>query len=808
MSLNGGRFTSTGNVELPRAANEAFTLAYWTYATSGAFSLTANSAFITQDDNFGTGDFFITASISNSGMFYGGFVPTAGQNVGGEFTMYSTPFQLGWNSIVFVNESSGVRSVYVNGHQTQQSGVTVFFDNLTEIRLNLGGQVAEWAWWDNNLTDEQARMYGSGVPANLIAPQDLYAYCPCISNEFPEDTRGNLNEFTAVNSYAPVSGHPAMRYGLKGQYPHISNSNQLPFYMRGHLPYHSGDGEFDSSFSWSYYNQLQGEPPGWHMSLYLGADYNAASGDVPLYTSAHRSINNLDGAYDDSYDYDFDISNPLPLFLQVVNQLPEPTGAGDTIFGLNLFIKGFSNARSGNNNLPLFTFGFDGTGIIDSVDLFTEGFATTQITKNATLYLKAIPSGQANINLFLNAGIDKETNTVPLYMQVLSMESGYNFPLTMWNPSNIASGGPFNLFTYSQEGTGIYHSFDMVTLGHSEFQASPCNLYAHAIGSGNSNVNLYMHGREVDSRQGSVNLFINNELRPTNYVPLTVFNGQGVMSGDLTLFLANEYGDTSESVTLFMGADGPFGGSSTMNLYMNRNSESLSFNMPLFVDGSGIGELTGEITLVTSGNYSSFNTTTLYTLGFTDDSAFMPMSITGRSYPTESGFFPLFSWGADESGIYNFTSLYTAGPDPTGFRNDNIRLFLKQESSVSQTSMVNLFAKSVGNTDGSITYSNEVMLTMYNNAAPYSGQFTLFMNGPSGTEPFIPHSSTVNLVMWRQIESTALTMPFAIAGPEGSNSGVPLFMEAQPRPTGTITLFLNGGTSGINDLVKLYTHGF
>lgn len=785
----------------------SYALSFWIYNPSTTPTNYIGALNITLPNEVG-GETRLVRLEDDGTVYFYGFTGPSGPIV--EFNSSNTAVD-GWNHIALVGSGTNLRYIYLNGVQTTN---TEFEPNINGQSIYLySGQTgatrkaafAELTYWSSGITPEHVAMLVNGITSTQINTRNIQSYFPLYTHNGP-DLFGGATLTNPATSGSQT--HPPVAKMGRAYYPRVDNWADIPLFTQGHLPYSSGDGSFDSGFSWSFYNQLQGIPPGWHMSLYLDADYTVHSGDMTLYTQAYKSINNLDGAYDDSYDYDFDIANPLPLFLQVVNQLPEPTGVDDDIFGLNLFIKGFSTARNTSGNVPFSTFGFDGTGILNSADLFIEGFASTQITKNATLYLKAVPSGQSSINLFLNAGIDKETNTVPLYLQVLSMESGLNFPLTIWNPTTTASGGPFNLFTYSTEGTGVYNSFEMVTLGHSEFQGSSFNLYAHAIGSGSSNINLYLHGEEVDELNSSINLFINNELRPNNYVPMTVFNGQGVMSGDLTLFLANEYGDTNENVTLFLGADGPFGQSGTINLYMHRSSESLSFNLPLFVDGSGIGDLTGSIDLYTSGNTSTFSTTTLYTLGFTDDSTTMPLFLSGRTYPSDSGFTPLFTWGADESGIYNFTTLFTAGPDPTGYQNTNIRLFLKQESSVTETSQINLFAKSYGNTDGSVTHTGEVLLTMYNNAEQASGLLTLFMNGPSGTEPFIPHSSTMNLVMWREIESSALSLPFFIGGPEGVNSGVPFFLEAQPRPTGVITLFLDGGVSGVNELVKLYTHGF
>lgn len=707
---------------------------------------------------------------------------------------------------------SGIHRVIYTGGALDR----LYIGNGPITGTDFAGLIAELGVWSGCLEPyEVSGLYAGSMPIN-IRPDLLQEYFPLLENDVTNSLI-SLTDLDTDGTLVKCHNHPRVFRPSVRQIEEVVTDAVLPLCARGYLPYHSGDGEFSSAFNWSFYNQLQGEPPGWHMNLHCQNDAIVVSSGIDLYTSAFYQVNNLQGAYDDSYGYDFDIENPLPMFLQVLSTLPDPdpdpSGTIDDPNSMNLFIKGISFARPSSGDTSLFTFGFENSGIFDHVDMSISGHRATAITKTSNLFLAATPSGNTYMNLWIGAGIDQHTGNIPLHLQVLDQASGTQFPLTIWNPTNRASGDGLQLFTYSTEGTGIYNQANLFTGGlfgiSNSGEAFP--LYAHCVGSGNTNINLYLYGEEIDEinsiPDNSMNLvLVNNYNYPTNHVLLSVFNQLTDINSNISLYLNNEI--TVAGLTLLLDAAGPFGQSGAMNLYMNRSSDSLDFNLPLFMDGSGTGYLSGGIDLITSGNYSSFETTDLFTLGVTTDTAEMPLFLNSRDASDASGFFPLFSWASENPGIYKFTDLFLQASALSGLDTSNIRLFLRQDSSLSYTNTMNLFLNSYGNADGSITYYNDIPLTAYNNAVVDSGILTLFMNAPSGTDGAIPFSGTMNLVMWREIESAALNMPFYTSGPEGTNSGVDLYLQGQPVPTGTISMYLDGGRDSSTGLIKLYTHGF
>lgn len=239
------------------------------------------------------------------------------------------------------------------------------------------------------------------------------------------------------------------------------------------------------------------------------------------------------------------------------------------------------------------------------------------------------------------------------------------------------------------------------------------------------------------------------------------------------------------------------------------------WHMTLFLDGRQISSGTNDLYIYGHDNESGIASMFLKVIDFVpdDSGAAMPdtamnLYLRGPIAHESSGDIPLFMWSTTNPSIYKSALLYLEGAEGSGQYNNNINFIVKNELSESYTSSINTFLKAIGNSDGSITHVDNIPLIVYNNTELSSGTMSLFMNGPSGTDGAIPFSGSMNLFMNRQNESLSHNIQIYIPTPTQTTEDLNMYLDGQPRPTGIIPMYMFAGNSGIDDLVKLYTHGF
>lgn len=239
------------------------------------------------------------------------------------------------------------------------------------------------------------------------------------------------------------------------------------------------------------------------------------------------------------------------------------------------------------------------------------------------------------------------------------------------------------------------------------------------------------------------------------------------------------------------------------------------WHMSLFLDGRQIKSGTNDLYMYGKDSESGIVNLLVKTTDFTPDNSGEELPTTAMNlylrgpiaHPISSDDVPLFMWSTTNPSLYKTATLYL-NSSASGQYSKSINFVVKNELSESYTSTINTFLKAIGNSDGSITYTDEIPLVVYNGAEIESGYITINLHGPSGTDGAVPLSGSMNMFIHRGNNSIAHNHSLYLSGPTQSSDEFNIYLEAQPRPTGTMPVFLFGGTSGVNEFVKLYTHGF
>jgi hypothetical protein len=281
-----------------------------------------------------------------------------------------------------------------------------------------------------------------------------------------------------------------------------------------------------------------------------------------------------------------------------------------------------------------------------------------------------------------------------------------------------------------------------------------------------------------------------------------------------SLYLFLKCGGDSEGCYPYDSGNGNF--SSAFNTAFNRQicGNPPGWHMNMYMDARQIssGTIDGYIygQSPNSGNMLAFLKVidtfpeTPYGTGL----ASMNMFLQGQISQSDSGNMSMFMWANNTSGLYNISPMYLRGDFESGVYNSSFNLVVSNNLADSYTSSLNMALIAAGNSDGSMTIANEFPITLFNDYTAYSGIMNMYLHGPSGTDGAIPFSGNMNLVMFRQFDSTANYSPLYTSGPNAASGELTMFLEGQPRSTGIIDMFVQADSSGVDNTIKLYTHGF
>ena len=155
-------------------------------------------------------------------------------------------------------------------------------------------------------------------------------------------------------------------------------------------------------------------------------------------------------------------------------------------------------------------------------------------------------------------------------------------PLLVGSHSGLIKSDSIELTIFSSNNSGF-------------FGAIPLTLLSDNF---NASMNLFVKNNDSDSDIGSLNLFIGNDTTSNNYG---------------TLYACNTNGQVNSGVNFYIGGDGvnqgAFVGTGSMNLFINRQIESIGNGVTFNISGpSGI---ISSVPLIISGGNSIYNSCTL-----------------------------------------------------------------------------------------------------------------------------------------------------------------------------------------------------
>ena len=314
-------------------------------------------------------------------------------------------------------------------------------------------------------------------------------------------------------------------------------------------------------------------------------------------------------------------------------------GQDESFDTLNLFVKANEPVEY-NNYVPLTILNGGSGTVTNYATLYTLNQPSLSGEMPLYIYSDYSPPNptSGNLNIFLNGG-QYPTGLVPLYIKNDTRTSNKGINLLIKStisesgilPLSIDGGGTDNrsgilplvvysttaqnsgitLFTQSAQG---YSTLPLVVGSHSGliatdnleltifssensgfFGAVPITLLSDNF---NASMNLFIKNDDSNSDIGSLNLFVANDTTSNNYC---------------TLFASNTNGTVNSGVHFYIGGDGvnqgAFVGTGSMNLFLNREIESIGTGVTFNISGpSGI---ISSVPLLISGGNSIYNSCTL-----------------------------------------------------------------------------------------------------------------------------------------------------------------------------------------------------
>lgn len=251
-----------------------------------------------------------------------------------------------------------------------------------------------------------------------------------------------------------------------------------------------------------------------------------------------------------SGDNIFSPSNSCTLYTQ------GPIPFSGTLNNPTLYTSGPVAFSGALNNPTLYINGVVPTGLADGIPLFTLGKDFS--SNHADLFIQSTTVTNRS-DLFI-AGSMPQSGTIPL-VTVGGFPSGILNLSIAGAPKNLASGN-LNLFTYSTLNSGLYNSIglNITNAGYS------------------SSIPLFVKADSTAPTNGMIPLFVKNDNKSNNFVPLVLQNN--------TISLANS---VKLRTTGAGQQDGWNVGSASLPLYINRAHDGIYNSTSLFVSGpSGV----------------------------------------------------------------------------------------------------------------------------------------------------------------------------------------------------------------------------
>lgn len=239
-------------------------------------------------------------------------------------------------------------------------------------------------------------------------------------------------------------------------------------------------------------------------------------------------------------------------------------GQDENVDSLNLFVKA-------NEPVP----------VNDNISLYILNGGSGTVTDYCTLYTEYVPEISGTLPLYIEGGgTDYRNGTVPLI--VCNQTETSSLPLFIKAKSGTSVTGNVGLSIYSSDNSGLFGSIPLLLLSDNF----------------NSYINLYVSNNDANSNIASLNLIVGNDT---------------TSNGTCTLFACNNNGLVESGVNFYIGGDGindgAFVGTGSMNLFINREYESIANGIPFNIAGpSGI---ISSVPFVTSGGNIVNNNCTL-----------------------------------------------------------------------------------------------------------------------------------------------------------------------------------------------------
>lgn len=330
------------------------------------------------------------------------------------------------------------------------------------------------------------------------------------------------------------------------------------------------------------------------------AAFNSGIGGIPTLSGQIRDIEGFEPNNSQViYDWQVEISGSDPPTPSSNNNITLFTYSTVPTTG-NIDLYTFSLGSS-TGNIDLFMNGVGGSN--SGLDLYTNGYASH--TGNVDLFIQGGVLNTGNINLY-TYGYSSGVNNIPLYIaNEPPGEISGQMNLFISTPTGTQISGITPLFIYSAENSGLYNYTTLFLNQTNVF--NPLNV-----------MNLVMPGPDALGYTSSMNLVLFQNTEVTN---------------SLALFLQNSYINSTGAINLYMrgpvGTEGAIPFSGALNLFIARDSDSLSFSAPLFlktpeiisgdllslfIDGTNIKN--SSIPMYIHGQHIPNNSMNLYSHGF------------------------------------------------------------------------------------------------------------------------------------------------------------------------------------------------
>ena len=303
--------------------------------------------------------------------------------------------------------------------------------------------------------------------------------------------------------------------------------------------------------------------------------------------------------------------NPYNITLTQIDQGNDLYYADTKIYGIEVVYSGEYKPDSINTNHTLYTFGafLENSGIdlftkgivtnsgdftlftggkvtnSDTITLFTlAGFAQTQLP-NMTLYMSGHPV--SNTHTLYVRGITKDTQTMNLYVKgTPPANSSGNFPLYMTATSGLTSGfDSIPLYVQSFNNpfpNGGMNMFLSVLQTETIALTKTMNLFMKGLGDesgfqkSSANINMFINNDAIADNSG-ISLFINQQTasNASGYVPV---------SGFMNLFINRQFESVAHNLPMFI--NGPSGFNDNITLFMQALPNNRS-GISMYIDGIG-----------------------------------------------------------------------------------------------------------------------------------------------------------------------------------------------------------------------------